>query len=40
MKLAIIGHGQMGRMVEALAPAAGFTVCACVDREAKRRVRR
>jgi 4-hydroxy-tetrahydrodipicolinate reductase len=34
MKLAIVGHGKMGRMVEALAPAAGFTVCARVDREA------
>src|ERR1700683_604040 len=32
MKLAIVGHGRMGRMVEALAPAAGFTVCACIAR--------
>jgi len=28
MKLALIGYGKMGHMIEALAPAAGFTVCA------------
>jgi len=31
MKLAIVGYGKMGRMVEQLAPGAGFTVCACLD---------
>jgi 4-hydroxy-tetrahydrodipicolinate reductase len=31
MNLAIIGYGKMGHMIEALAPAAGFTVCARVD---------
>jgi 4-hydroxy-tetrahydrodipicolinate reductase len=31
MNLAIIGYGKMGRMIEALAPAAGFTVCARFD---------
>lgn len=34
MNLAIIGYGKMGRMIEALAPAAGFTVCARVDSKA------
>lgn len=34
MNLAIIGYGKMGRMLEALAPAAGFTVCARVDSQA------
>jgi len=31
MKLAIIGYGKMGRMVEQLAPEYGLTVVACVD---------
>jgi 4-hydroxy-tetrahydrodipicolinate reductase len=31
MNLAIIGYGKMGRMIEALAPAAGFTICAIVN---------
>jgi 4-hydroxy-tetrahydrodipicolinate reductase len=31
MNLAIIGYGKMGRMIETLAPAAGFTVCAIVN---------
>jgi 4-hydroxy-tetrahydrodipicolinate reductase len=31
MNLAIIGYGKMGHMIEALAPIAGFTVCARVD---------
>jgi 4-hydroxy-tetrahydrodipicolinate reductase len=31
MKLAIVGYGKMGKMVESLAPAYGFTVHACVD---------
>jgi len=31
MKLAIIGYGKMGRMVEQLAPEYGLTVEACVD---------
>ena len=31
MNLAIIGYGKMGHMIEALAPAAGFTICARVD---------
>jgi 4-hydroxy-tetrahydrodipicolinate reductase len=31
MNLAIIGYGKMGHMIETLAPAAGFTVCARVD---------
>ena len=31
MKLAIIGYGKMGRMIESLAPEYGFTVHACVD---------
>jgi 4-hydroxy-tetrahydrodipicolinate reductase len=31
MNLAIIGYGKMGHMIEALAPAAGFTVCARLD---------
>jgi len=31
MNLAIIGYGKMGHMIEALAPSAGFTVCARVN---------
>jgi len=31
MNLAIIGYGKMGRMIETLAPAAGFTICAIVN---------
>jgi 4-hydroxy-tetrahydrodipicolinate reductase len=31
MKLAIVGHGKMGKMVESLAPEYGFTVHACID---------
>jgi 4-hydroxy-tetrahydrodipicolinate reductase len=31
MKLAIVGYGKMGRMVEQLASGAGLTVCACLD---------
>jgi 4-hydroxy-tetrahydrodipicolinate reductase len=31
MNLAIIGYGKMGRMIEILAPAAGFTICAVVN---------
>ena len=31
MKLAIIGYGKMGKMLESLAPEYGFTVHACVD---------
>jgi 4-hydroxy-tetrahydrodipicolinate reductase len=31
MKLAIIGHGKMGRLIEQLAPEYGFMVQACVD---------
>lgn len=31
MNLAIIGYGKMGHMIEALAPAVGFTVCVRVD---------
>lgn len=31
MKLAIIGHGKMGRMIEQLAPEYGFSIHACVD---------
>ncbi|MBX9602875.1 MAG: dihydrodipicolinate reductase [Bryobacteraceae bacterium] len=31
MKLAIVGYGRMGRMVEALAPAYGFEVIARID---------
>jgi 4-hydroxy-tetrahydrodipicolinate reductase len=31
MKLAIIGYGKMGRLIEQLAPEYGFTVNACVD---------
>jgi 4-hydroxy-tetrahydrodipicolinate reductase len=30
-KLAIVGYGKMGRMIEQLAPASGFTVCARLD---------
>jgi 4-hydroxy-tetrahydrodipicolinate reductase len=30
-KLAIIGYGKMGRMVEQLAPEFGFSVLACID---------
>jgi 4-hydroxy-tetrahydrodipicolinate reductase len=31
MKLAIVGYGKMGRMIESLAPEYGFTVQACID---------
>lgn len=31
MKLAIVGYGKMGHMVEALAPSYGFAVSACID---------
>ena len=31
MKLAIIGYGKMGKMVESLAPEYGFTVHSCID---------
>ena len=31
MKLAIIGYGKMGRLIEQLAPEYGFTVQACID---------
>ena len=31
MKLAIVGYGKMGRMVEALAPEYGFSVQVCLD---------
>jgi 4-hydroxy-tetrahydrodipicolinate reductase len=31
MKLAIIGHGKMGRLIEQLAPECGFKVHACID---------
>ena len=31
MKLAIIGYGKMGRLIEQLAPEYGFTVHACLD---------
>ena len=31
MKLGIVGYGKMGRMVEALAGASGFEVCAIAD---------
>jgi 4-hydroxy-tetrahydrodipicolinate reductase len=31
MNLALIGYGKMGHMIEALAPAAGFTICARID---------
>ena len=31
MKLAIIGYGKMGRLIEQLAPEYGFTVHACID---------
>jgi 4-hydroxy-tetrahydrodipicolinate reductase len=31
MKLAILGYGKMGRLIEQLAPECGFTVHACVD---------
>jgi 4-hydroxy-tetrahydrodipicolinate reductase len=31
MKLAIVGYGKMGRLIEQLAPEFGFTVQACVD---------
>ncbi len=30
-KLAIIGHGKMGRLIEQLAPEYGFTIHACLD---------
>jgi 4-hydroxy-tetrahydrodipicolinate reductase len=30
-KLAIVGYGKMGRMIEALAPEYGFLVHACID---------
>ena len=32
MRLLLIGHGRMGRLVEALAPAYGFEVAAVLDR--------
>jgi 4-hydroxy-tetrahydrodipicolinate reductase len=31
MKLAIVGYGKMGKLIEQLAPEYGFTVQACVD---------
>jgi len=31
MKLAIIGYGKMGRLIEQLAPEFGYTVHACID---------
>jgi 4-hydroxy-tetrahydrodipicolinate reductase len=31
MKLAIVGYGKMGKMVENLAPEYGFTVHSCID---------
>ena len=31
MKLAIVGYGKMGKLIEQLAPEYGFTVHACVD---------
>jgi 4-hydroxy-tetrahydrodipicolinate reductase len=31
MRLAIVGHGKMGKMVEQLAPEYGFTIHACLD---------
>jgi 4-hydroxy-tetrahydrodipicolinate reductase len=31
MKLAIVGYGKMGRMIETLAPEYGFSVQTCVD---------
>jgi len=31
MKLAIIGYGKMGRLIEQLAPEYGFTVHTCID---------
>jgi len=31
MKLAIVGYGKMGRLIEQLAPEYGFTVQACID---------
>jgi 4-hydroxy-tetrahydrodipicolinate reductase len=34
VKLLILGHGRMGRLVEALAPEHGFEVAAVLDREA------
>jgi 4-hydroxy-tetrahydrodipicolinate reductase len=30
-KLAIVGYGKMGRMIEALAPEYGFSIHACID---------
>jgi 4-hydroxy-tetrahydrodipicolinate reductase len=32
MRLLVVGHGRMGRLVEALAPAYGFEVAAVLDR--------
>jgi 4-hydroxy-tetrahydrodipicolinate reductase len=31
MKLAIVGYGKMGKLIEQLAPEYGFTVHACID---------
>lgn len=31
MRLLIVGHGRMGRLVEALAPSCGFEVVGCLD---------
>jgi len=31
MKLAIVGYGKMGKLIEQLAPEYGFTIHACVD---------
>lgn len=31
MNLAIVGYGKMGHMIEQLAPASGFTVCARIE---------
>ena len=31
MKLAIVGYGKMGRLIEQLAPEYGFSVHACID---------
>jgi 4-hydroxy-tetrahydrodipicolinate reductase len=31
LRLLVVGHGRMGRLVEALAPSAGFDVAGCLD---------
>ncbi len=31
MRLLLVGHGRMGRLVEALAPEFGFTIAGVVD---------